>query len=113
MAAPLPPPAGLAAGVGGAFGGGVAVTPLAALQVAHALVELRGVKTSVADVTVARAGRWMNADQGGVTHRQVQTRSPEAPVRRQHVPLPQNDGSNSVQSDSSLAAVATYYQQHG
>lgn len=41
MAAPLPLATGLAAGVGGAFGGGVAVAPLTALQVAHALVELK------------------------------------------------------------------------
>lgn len=55
VAAPLPPPAALAAGVGGAFGGGVAVTPLLALQVAHALVELhRGGKASVADMSVAK-----------------------------------------------------------
>lgn len=40
VATPLPPAAGLAAGVGGAFGGGVAVAALAALQVTHALVEL-------------------------------------------------------------------------
>lgn len=55
----------------------------------------------------------MDADQGGVTHRQVQTRSPQAPVRRQHVPLPEDNGSNGVQSDSSLAALATCHQQHG
>lgn len=41
VAAPLPPAAGLAARVGGAFGGGVAVAPLEALQIAHALVELQ------------------------------------------------------------------------
>lgn len=41
MATPLPPAAGLTARVGGAFGGGVAVAALAALQVAHALVELQ------------------------------------------------------------------------
>lgn len=42
MATPLPPAAGLAAWVGGAFGGGVAVAALAALQVAHALIQLWG-----------------------------------------------------------------------
>jgi len=41
MATPVPPTAGLAAGVDGTFGGNVAVAPLAALQVAHALVELQ------------------------------------------------------------------------
>lgn len=40
MATSLPPAAGLAAGVCWAFGGGVAVAALAALQVAHALVQL-------------------------------------------------------------------------
>lgn len=40
MATPLSPAAGLAAGVCWAFGGGVAVAPLTALQVAHALVQL-------------------------------------------------------------------------
>lgn len=63
VAAPVPPPAGLAAGVGGAFRGCVAVAPLAALQVAHALVELRrGGKTSVADATLAKLadGRQMD-----------------------------------------------------
>lgn len=53
VATPLLPPTGLAARVGGAFGGGVAVAPLAALQVAHALVQLLQERQDVSeDVTV-------------------------------------------------------------
>lgn len=115
MATPLPPAAGLAARVGGAFGGGVAVAALAALQVAHALIQLRG-GGNTRSMRRVRTPLWHTRNDNGHdvthTHRQVQARLPRAPVQRQRVPLPQDHRPDGVQTDARLPAAGARQQQH-
>lgn len=116
MATPLPPAAGLAAWVGGAFGGGVTVAALAALQVAHALIQLWGGDTR--SMRRVRTPLWhtRNDNDHDVTythtHRQVQAGLPRAPVQRQRVPLPQDHRPDGVQADARLPAAGARQQQH-
>lgn len=111
MATPFSPAAGLAAGVGGAFGGGVAVAPLAALQVAHTLIELQTENVTI-QITYVNGERKKHTLQSEThAHRQVHARLPRAPVHRQRVTLPQDHRSDGVESDTRVPAAGKHQQK--